>query len=194
MIKKFQVQDPSGNVVYLHTSSDIVFDDETGRSVKEDLNIIKLALNISNGDGGLPEIKINADTLGGHSIDELVTSENFNKVISGIQDDINEKAPINSPEFTGTPTTPDIDISDESGTIANTRFIKKVLESYTKTDHEQSASTITAGTFADTGVKAKSGNDYTTCRIRNASIISSTATLPSDLEDGAILLVYDSES
>ena len=195
MVKKFQIQDPNGNIVYLHTSSDIVFDDETGVSVKEELKIIKNALGIiENGISGPVDVCIDAKTLAGHTIDEFVTSNVLKNAVDNMNSDLNKKAPINSPEFTGNPTTPDVNSSDASGSIANTRFVKRVLESYTKTGHEQAASSITAGTFKDTGVKAKAGNDYTTCRIRNASIISSAATLPTNLEDGAVLLVYDSKS
>lgn len=53
--------------------------------------------------------------------------------------------------------------------------------------HNQSASTITAGTFAATGVKAATGTDYTTYRVRNAAIVSAT---PSSMTNGEIAFVY----
>lgn len=53
--------------------------------------------------------------------------------------------------------------------------------------HNQSASTITAGTFSATGVKAKTGTDYTTARVRNASLATAA---PSSLANGDMCLVY----
>lgn len=54
------------------------------------------------------------------------------------------------------------------------------------------ASDIGAGTFPDTTVKAKTGTDYTTCRIRN--ILATTNDLApgvSELASGNICLVYE---
>lgn len=63
---------------------------------------------------------------------------------------------------------------------------------FTPASHNQAASTITAGTFAATGVKAATGTDYTTARVRN--IQASTADLTagsSALANGDIYLVYE---
>lgn len=58
--------------------------------------------------------------------------------------------------------------------------------------HNQAASTITAGTFAEAGVKAMNGTDYSTARIRN--IYAGTTNLTpgsSTLANGSIYLVYE---
>ncbi|MBQ6698359.1 MAG: hypothetical protein IJN09_04895, partial [Oscillospiraceae bacterium] len=58
--------------------------------------------------------------------------------------------------------------------------------------HTQAASTITAGTFSETGVKAKSGTDYSTARVRNIS--AGTEDLEagvSALESGSLYFVYE---
>lgn len=56
----------------------------------------------------------------------------------------------------------------------------------TPSAHTQSASTITAGTFAG-NVAVKAGTDYTTSRLRNVKMQSSA---PSTLANGDICLVY----
>ena len=58
--------------------------------------------------------------------------------------------------------------------------------------HNQAASTITAGTFAATGVKAMNGTDYTTARIRNIQASTTDLTAgSSSLSNGDIYLVYE---
>ena len=58
--------------------------------------------------------------------------------------------------------------------------------------HNQAASTITAGTFAATGVKAMNGTDYTTARIRNIQASTTDLTAGSSaLANGDIYLVYE---
>ena len=57
--------------------------------------------------------------------------------------------------------------------------------------HNQAASTITAGTFAATGVKAMNGTDYTTARGRNIQASTTDLTAGSSaLANGDIYLVY----
>ena len=57
--------------------------------------------------------------------------------------------------------------------------------------HNQAASTITAGTFAATGVKAMNGTDYTTARVRNIQASTTDLTAGSSaLANGDIYLVY----
>ena len=57
--------------------------------------------------------------------------------------------------------------------------------------HNQAASTITAGTFAATGVKAMNGTDYTTARVRNIQASTTDLTAgSSSLSNGDIYLVY----
>ena len=58
--------------------------------------------------------------------------------------------------------------------------------------HNQAASTITAGTFAATGVKAMNGTDYTTARVRNIQASTTDLTAgSSSLANGDIYLVYE---
>lgn len=58
--------------------------------------------------------------------------------------------------------------------------------------HNQAASTITAGTFAATGVKAMNGTDYTTARVRNIKASTTDLTAGSSaLANGDIYLVYE---
>lgn len=58
--------------------------------------------------------------------------------------------------------------------------------------HNQGANTITAGTFAATGVKAMNGTDYTTARIRNIQASTTDLTAgSSSLANGDIYLVYE---
>jgi hypothetical protein len=59
--------------------------------------------------------------------------------------------------------------------------------------HNQAASTITAGTFAATGVKAMAGTDYTTERVRNIVMTSTDpgAGSTSSYANGTVVLVYE---
>ena len=58
--------------------------------------------------------------------------------------------------------------------------------------HNQAASTITAGTFSATGVKAMNGTDYTTARVRNIKASTTDLTAgSSSLSNGDIYLVYE---
>ena len=58
--------------------------------------------------------------------------------------------------------------------------------------HNQAASTITAGTFAATDVKAMNGTDYTTARVRNIQASTTGLTAGSSaLANGDIYLVYE---
>ena len=58
--------------------------------------------------------------------------------------------------------------------------------------HNQAASTITAGTFASTNVKAMNGTDYTTARVRNIQASTTDLTAGSSaLANGDIYLVYE---
>lgn len=58
--------------------------------------------------------------------------------------------------------------------------------------HNQAASTITAGTFAATDVKAMNGTDYTTARVRNIQASTTDLTAGSAaLANGDIYLVYE---
>ena len=58
--------------------------------------------------------------------------------------------------------------------------------------HNQAASTITAGTFSATGVKAATGTDYTTARLRNIQASTTDLTAGSSaLANGDIYLVYE---
>lgn len=58
--------------------------------------------------------------------------------------------------------------------------------------HNQAASTITAGTFSATDVKAMNGTDYTTARVRNIQASTTDLTAgSSSLSNGDIYLVYE---
>lgn len=66
------------------------------------------------------------------------------------------------------------------------------LESKFNSVHSHSASSITAGTFDSTDVKAKNGSDYSVARVRN--IQASTVDLvagSSPLPSGDIYIVYE---
>lgn len=59
--------------------------------------------------------------------------------------------------------------------------------------HNQAASTITAGTFGATGVKAANGTDYTTARVRNIVFTTTDpgASASSSYGNGALTCVYE---
>lgn len=79
MIRKEKMQDHLGNIIYWHTSSDVVFDTTTGKSVKEDLDTIKKALGVDSFCGNETEIVIDADYIGGHPIEDLVLLDDYEK-------------------------------------------------------------------------------------------------------------------
>lgn len=61
----------------------------------------------------------------------------------------------------------------------------------TPSSHTQAASTITAGTFSATGVKAATGTDYTTQRIRNIAAQTGSVTAgTTSLANGNVLFQY----
>lgn len=61
----------------------------------------------------------------------------------------------------------------------------------TPSAHTQSANTITAGTFSNTGVKAATGTDYTTQRIRNIAAQTGAVTAgTTSLANGNVLFQY----
>ena len=85
--------------------------------------------------------------IGGHITDQSDLQSSFAEVTSdfqeadaGLQTQINAKAPIASPAFTGTPTAPTPDVSDDSTAIATTAFVK----AYTEND-KHSETTLTVG-------------------------------------------------
>lgn len=191
MVKKEQIQDPSGNIIYWHTSSDVVFNEETGATVKQEIDEIRAAIGLSS--SSVSEPTINAGTLNGHPADDFVLSETYINVINALTQTIQTKAPLESPVFTGTPTAPNVEKNDSSEKIANTNFVQNVLKDYAEKTHSHAASEITAGTFKDTGVVAKNGADYSTSRIRNISLISASDALPTGLENGSVVMVYSED-
>lgn len=74
MVKKGQIQDAEGNIIYWHTSSDIVFDEETGNTVKEDIDAIKSALGMIES-GPSVSVNIDASTLQGHDSSYFAANE-----------------------------------------------------------------------------------------------------------------------
>ena len=201
MIKKYERQDQYGNQIYNYTSSDIVLDLDTGHTVKQDLDTLMAALGI-NGSQPSGDIKLDAATLEGHAAADFVLSETYQNAIDSLNQTISGKADTVSPAFTGTPTVPNVDPKDGTQKIANTLYvdnattvlkaeITNTLKDYAKAVHQHSAGDITAGTFADTNVKAKDGTDYTTARVRNIYFMDASQELPSTLPNGTILAVYE---
>ena len=74
MVKKGQIQDAEGNIVYWHTSSDVVYDEETGNTVKEDIDAIKSALGMIES-GPSVSVNIDANTLEGHDSTYFAVNE-----------------------------------------------------------------------------------------------------------------------
>ena len=203
MIRQLETQDQNGNKIYRHTSSDIVWNLDTGHTVKEDIDTLMAALGITDGAGGsMPEVNIDANTLSGHTIEELVLNDTYRNAITELNNAIAGKAPLASPAFTGTPTVPDVEQKDGTAKVANTNYVDtaaagvkddivEILKGYAAKEHSHSASDITSGTFANTAVYAKNGSDYTESRIRNISFLGSSEELPAALENGAMLAVYE---
>lgn len=70
--------------------------------------------------------------------------------------------------------------------------LKTAVDGKAASSHTQAASTITAGTFKATGVKAATGTDYTTSRIRNIQASTTDLTAgTSELANGDIYFVYE---
>lgn len=70
--------------------------------------------------------------------------------------------------------------------------IQEQIDGKAASSHNQDASTITSGTFASTDVKAKSGTDYSTARVRNIQAGTEDLTAGSSaLANGDIYLVYE---
>lgn len=203
MIRQLETQDQNGNKIYRHTSSDIVWNLDTGHTVKEDIDTLMAALGIAGSTGGsAPEINIDAKTLSGHTIEDLVLNDTYRNAIAELNNVIAIKAPLASPAFTGTPTVPNVEQKDSTTKIANTTYVDtaaagvkndivNILKGYALKEHSHSASDITSGTFANTAVHAKNGSDYIESRIRNISFLGSSEELPAALENGAMLAVYE---
>lgn len=90
MIRKEKMQDHLGNIIYWHSSSDIVFDPNTGKSVKQDLDTIKKALGVDSSCGEETEIVIDADYVGGHPIEDLVLQDEYNEKTEELRKDIDD--------------------------------------------------------------------------------------------------------
>lgn len=117
-------------------------------------------------------------------IDELVTSieEKANSDLSNLSDASTALANLG---LTATAT----EINYTDGVTSN---IQTQLNNKASSSHIQPASTITSGTFSSTSIKAATGTDYTTARIRNiqASTTDLTAGI-SALSNGDIYFVYE---
>ena len=202
MVKQYELQDQYGNKIYNHTSSDIVFDLDTGRTVKQDIDLLLGAFGLSGEGGQTEDVKIDAHSLSGYTIDKLVLNETYTNAMAGLASELSLKAPLASPVFTGTPTAPDVEKGDSTTKIANTKFVSDavtdalasvttILEGYAEAEHTHSADDITSGTFANTDVMAMNGSDYTAARIRNISFLGESEELPSTLANGSLLAVYE---
>ena len=69
----------------------------------------------------------------------------------------------------------------------------RLSDARTPTAHNQSANTITAGTFAATGIVAATGTDYTTNRIRNNVLVTADpgAGVSTTYANGSVISVYE---
>ena len=201
MIKKYERQDQYGNQIYNYTSSDIVIDLDSGHTVKQDIDTLMAALGIGSGQTST-DIRLNAVSLEGHPASYFVANETYTNAINSINTAISRKADITSPAFSGTPTVPNVNAKDGTQKIANTLYVDNAatalkseiiatLNGYAAKVHQHTAGDITAGTFADTNVKARDGSDYTTARIRNISFIGVSEQLPTTLANGSLLAVYE---
>lgn len=201
MIKKYERQDQYGNQIYNYSSSDIILDLDTGHTVKQDIDTIMSALGIS-GQKPSSDVKLNAVTLEGHAAADFVLDTTYQKAIETLNTNISNKADVDSPVFTGTPTVPNVNAKDGTQKIANTLYvdnaatalkeeITNALKEYAKSVHQHSAGDITAGTFADTAVKARDGSDYNVARVRNIQFLGASEQIPSTLPNGTLLAVYE---
>ena len=106
--------------------------------------------------------------------------------------DENGKVPVNQlPEGTLTE-----DDKGEAGGVAELDENGKVpadqLPEYAPEEHTHAADGITAGTFKETGVKAKDGTDYGVSRVRNIILSPTDLTAGSSpLASGSIYIVYE---
>ena len=202
MIKKLETQDQYGNKIYRYTSSDIVLDLDTGHTVKQDLDTILSALGIGGSGSSTTEININAQSLGGHPAEDYVLAEVYNNYTSAMAGELALKAPLDSPRFVGTPTVPSVDPLDSTEKAANTKYVDdavaaykgevtETLKNYAAKQHSHQAHDIISGEFNSTDVRAKDGVDYTVSRLRNAKLIGEAEGVPSALDNGAMLLVYE---
>ena len=117
-------------------------------------------------------------------IDELVTSieEKANSDLSNLSDASTALANLG---LTATAT----EINYTDGVTSN---IQTQLNNKASSSHIQPASTITSGTFSSTSIKAATGTDYTTARIRNIQASTTDLTAgTSALSNGNIYFVYE---
>mgnify|MGYP007007457219 FL=1 len=147
MIKKYERQDQYGNQIYNYSSSDIILDLDTGHTVKQDIDTIMSALGIS-GQKPSSDVKLNAVTLEGHAAADFVLDTTYQKAIETLNTNISNKADVDSPVFTGTPTVPNVNAKDGTQKIANTLYvdnaatalkeeITNALKEYAKSVHQQ---------------------------------------------------------
>lgn len=102
--------------------------------ISSSANIVN-SLSLSKNGGGQLIVSVN----GVNSSPLTITAANITNTPSGsisstnVQDAINEldgeKAPLNSPNFAGTPTVPDSTIGSNNGEIANTKYVKDYYDS-----------------------------------------------------------------
>ena len=76
MIRKLETQDQNGNKVYRYTTSDIVLDLDTGRSVKQDIDTLMSALGISGKNSNV-QVSIDASTLQTHPALDFVLKSTY---------------------------------------------------------------------------------------------------------------------
>ena len=203
MIKKLETQDQYGNKIYRYTSSDIVLDLDTGHTVKQDIDTLMSALGISGGGSGAgPQINLDAATLQSHPASDFVLASTYTSYTQSVANNIALLAPLDSPRLTGTPTVPSVAAGDSTEKAANTKYVDdavaaykgevtETLKNYAAKQHSHQANDIISGEFNSTDVRAKDGVDYTVSRLRNAKLIGEAEGVPSALDNGAMLLVYE---
>ena len=162
-----------------HASSSIMY----GVGTSTEYGHLKVADNLTTTTSGTA-LSANQGKVLKAEIDELVTSieEKANSDLSNLSDASTALANLG---LTATAT----EINYTDGVTSN---IQTQLNNKASSSHIQPASTITSGTFSSTSIKAATGTDYTTARIRNiqASTTDLTAGI-SALSNGNIYFVYE---
>lgn len=118
---------------------------------------------------------INGNTTDIVALDENPTSSSKKPVTSGgVYSKLAEKAPLASPAFTGTPTTPTPTLSDDSTKMANTAWVRDVMTAE-NTTYDDTLSTHTAGSVGEELASLK-GSLNTVCLRAAVKTISGNGT------------------
>lgn len=124
--------------------------------------------------------------------DETMHKEDFDPDGDGVVDNA-AKLGGQSPEYYATKAS--VDAAVQKSAELEEEMAKKANASHTHASgdiNSLAASKISAGTFSDTDVKAKSGTDYGTARVRNIKVGTADLTAgTSALTSGDIYFVYE---